>query len=83
MSSLIKLCHGTILDTFPLTTTTIDKSILTIVLCNNLSSFNYSNQQQLFELSRSNGVQFLTPEWILESIVQFNLQPFDSYEEIF
>jgi hypothetical protein len=66
-----------------LTTATIDDSILTIVLCNNLVPFESSNLQQLFELSRSNGVRFLIPEWILESIVQFGLQPFEVYEEKF
>jgi len=48
-----------------------------------LVPFDSSNQQQLFELSRSNGVHFLGPEWVLESIVQFSLQPFDPYEEQF
>jgi hypothetical protein len=66
-----------------LITTTIDNAILTIVLCNDILPFEDSNQKQLFELSRSNGVFFLNPEWVIESIVQFSLQPFDFYEENF
>ena len=61
----------------------MDSSILTIVLCDDLLSFESSNQQQLFELSRSNGVYFINPEWIIESIVQFALQPFEYYEQKF
>jgi hypothetical protein len=64
-------------------TTSNDSSILTIVLCDKLLPFNCSSQQQLFETSRSNGIHFLSPEWVLESIVQFALQPFDSYLEKF
>jgi hypothetical protein len=79
---LITLCEGSLLNTIPITTPN-DPSILTIVLCDKLLPFNSSNQQQLFETSRSNGVHFLSPEWILESIVQFSLQPFDNYEEKF
>jgi hypothetical protein len=60
-----------------------DGSLLTIVLCDKLLPFSSPNQQQLFETSRSNGIHFLSPEWVLESIVQFALQPFDSYEEKF
>ncbi|CAF1176155.1 unnamed protein product [Adineta ricciae] len=82
LASLITLCGGTLLNTLPITTSN-DSSILTIVLCDKLLPFHSSNQQQLFETSRSNGVHFLSPEWILESIVQFALQPFDNYEEKF
>jgi len=82
LASLINLCNGSILNSLPITTPN-DSSILTIVLCDNLLPFNSSNQKQLFETSRSNGVHFLSPEWILESIVQFSLQPFDNYEEKF
>ncbi|CAF1176336.1 unnamed protein product [Rotaria sordida] len=82
LSALIQLCHGSILPTFPLTATT-DNSTFTIVLCNALSPFDSANQQQLFELSRSNGIHFLDPEWIIASIIQFALQPFDCYEEKF
>ncbi|CAF4098398.1 unnamed protein product [Adineta steineri] len=82
LASLIQLCHGSLLNTFPLTTD-IDDSILTIVLCYELLPFDNLNQQELFILSRSNGVHFLHPEWILESIVQFSLQPFECYEEKF
>ncbi|UJR25739.1 hypothetical protein I4U23_007089 [Adineta vaga] len=80
--SLIQLCHGSSLDTFPLTTVS-DHSILTIVLCDEFCPFVSTNQQQLFELSRSNGVYFLDPEWIIESIVQFALQPFEAHEQQF
>ena len=79
---MITLCNGRLLQTLPLTTSN-DSSILTIVLCDNLIPFNSLNQQQLFETSRSNGVIYLSPEWVLESIVQFCLQPFDNYEEKF
>ncbi|CAF0855201.1 unnamed protein product [Adineta ricciae] len=82
LASLIQLCHGSILNTFPLTSS-IESSMLTIVLCTDLFRFQSSNEQQLFELSRSNGVHFLGPEWILESIVQFALQPFEAYEQDF
>jgi len=82
LASLINLCNGSILNSLPITTPN-DSSILTIVLCDNLLPFNSSNQKQLFETSRSNGIHFLNPEWILESIVQFSLQPFDNYEEKF
>ncbi|CAF0980795.1 unnamed protein product [Adineta steineri] len=82
LASLITLCNGTLLNALPITTPN-DSSILTIVLCDKLIPFNCSNQQQLFETSRSNGVLFLSPEWILESIVQFSLQPYDNYEEKF
>ncbi|CAF0725955.1 unnamed protein product [Rotaria sp. Silwood1] len=82
LCALIKLCHGSILSTFPLTSAS-DSSTLTIILCNALLPFESANQQQLFQLCRSNGVHFLSPEWIIESIVQFTLQPFDSYEETF
>ena len=82
--ALIQLCHGSFLNTFPLTATTeMDSTILTIVLCNELLPFDNGNQQQLFELARDNGVFFLNPEWVLESIVKFSLQPFELYEEEF
>lgn len=80
--SLIKLCHGSILSSLPITTPN-DSSILTIVLCDNSLPLNSTHQQQLYETSRSNGVHFLSPEWIFESIVQFSLQPFETYEEKF
>lgn len=79
---MITLCKGTLLNALPITTTN-DSSILTIVLCDKLIPFDSINQQQLFETSRANGVYFLSPEWVLESIVQFSLQPFDNYEEKF
>ncbi|CAF2637130.1 unnamed protein product [Rotaria sp. Silwood2] len=82
LASLITLCNGTILNTLP-TTTPNDSSILTIVLCDKIFPFNSLDQQQLFETSRSNGVNYISPEWVLESIVQFSLQPFDTYEEKF
>lgn len=80
MISLIKLCHGSILDTFPITTNSND-SISTIVLCNEILAFDNVVEQQLFDLARSNGVQFVNPEWLLESIVHFQLQTFDLYQE--
>lgn len=64
-------------------TATADNSSLTIVICNELDQFDSPAQKLLFELSRSNGVHFLSPEWVFESIVQFVLQPFDLYEEEF
>ena len=79
---MITLCNGTLLNSLPITTPN-DSSILTIVLCDKLLPFNSSTQQQLFETSRSNGVYFVSPEWVLESIVQFALQPFDTYLEKF
>ncbi|CAF2719642.1 unnamed protein product [Rotaria sp. Silwood2] len=82
LSALIKLCHGSILHTFPLKATN-DNSALTIVLCDKLLPFDSASQQHLFQLCRSSGVHFLSPEWIIESIVQFTLQSFDSYEEDF
>ncbi|CAF0929022.1 unnamed protein product [Rotaria sordida] len=82
LASLITLCNGTLLNNLPITTPN-DCSILTIVLCDKILPFNSLNQQQLFETSRSNGVNYLSPEWVLESIVQFSLQPFDNYEEKF
>lgn len=82
--ALIQLCHGSFLKTFPLTATTeMDSTILTIVLCNELLPFDNANQQQLFDLARDNGVFFLNPGWVLESILQFSLQPFELYEETF
>lgn len=84
MVALIQLCHGSLLNTFPLIATTeMDSTILTIVLCNELLPFENASQQQLFDLARDNGVFFLNPEWVLESIVQFSLQPFEFYEEKF
>ena len=61
----------------------MDSTILTIVLCNEMPPFENTSQQQLFDLARANGVFFLNPEWVLESIVQFSLQPFEFYEETF
>jgi len=82
LTSLITLCHGTILSNFPLTSST-DSSVLTIIVCDKLLPFKTSTEQQLYENSRTNGVHFLNPEWIFESIVQYSLQPFDHYEEKF
>jgi len=56
---------------------------LTIIVCDKLLPFKTSTEQQLYENSRTNGVHFLNPEWIFESIVQYSLQPFDHYEEKF
>lgn len=61
----------------------MDSTILTIVLCNNILPFENNSQRQLFELARENGVFFLNPQWVLASIVQFSLQPFESHEEKF
>ncbi|CAF4506619.1 unnamed protein product, partial [Rotaria magnacalcarata] len=82
LAALIHLCNGTLLNTLPIATPN-DPSILTIVLCDKLLPFESSNQQRLLERSRANGVNYLSPEWVLESIVQFSLQPFDHYEEKF
>lgn len=85
MTDLIRLCHGEILETFPITTTTtateVGESTLTIVLCNEVLCFDNSCEKELFELSRSNGFEFVNPEWLLESIVHFQLQPFHFYQE--
>ena len=72
MASLIQLCHGTLLNEFPLETSE-NSSLITIVL-----------SDERIERNRFvHGVHYLSPEWVLESIVQFALQPFEPYEEHF
>lgn len=80
--SLIELCHGTIVDEFPMKNSA-DSSILSIVICDQSQQVLSLFKNESNENSRANGVHFLSAEWVLESIVQFALQPFENYEERF
>lgn len=82
MISLIELCHGTIVDEFPMKNSA-DSSILSIVICDQSQQVLSLFKNESNENSRANGVHFLSAEWVLESIVQFALQPFENYEERF
>ena len=72
MATLIRLCHGTLLDEFPMRSAD-DTSLITIVLAD----------QPVERARLAHGVHSLSPEWVLESLVQFALQPFEAYEEQF
>ncbi|CAF0815593.1 unnamed protein product [Didymodactylos carnosus] len=75
--ALIKLCNGNVIDCLPSNNTT---KTTTVILCEKLT---YTNSEQLkyYENCKQANIHFLSPEWILESIVHYSIQPYDEYEE--
>ena len=65
LRELIHLCDGTIIDEINFNCSTTTTTI--IVLCNELK-----RKEQIY-------TAYVKPEWLLASIAQFNLQPFEQF----
>lgn len=58
-------------------------SLIRIILSDPIDEREENGSMENFRRARATGVHILSPEWVLESIVQFALQPFEPYEEHF
>ncbi|CAF0848157.1 unnamed protein product [Didymodactylos carnosus] len=57
----------------------ISRSVIRVVLC---EKEYLHNRKEMYDKCVKVGVHFLTPEWFLESIVQYKVQPFHEYQII-
>ncbi|CAF0888786.1 unnamed protein product [Didymodactylos carnosus] len=55
----------------------ISRSIIRVVLC---EKEYLRNRKEMYDKCVKVGVHFLTPEWFLESLVQYKVQPFHEYQ---